>query len=339
MRRLLNTLYVTNPDAYVCKKDDAVCVRVEDEQLLSVPFQVLEGIVLFGHARCSSALMSASARSGVAVVLLDEKGSFSARVEGPVSGNILLRCSQYAMAFDDEASLAIAKRFVVAKVYNARVVVQRYARDYPESKEMLLPVVDSLLASRERACNAGGMDELRGVEGDAARSYFGAFDAMLRPRVEVRFGGRNRRPPKDPVNAALSFFYTLLAREVSTACSSVGLDPQQGYLHACRPGRMSLALDMMEELRSPLADRFVLSLFNRGQLNRGDFEYSGEACYFKDAAMKRVLEAWQNKKKEQVVHPFLKERVSIGLLPFLQAQLFSRYLRGDLDDYPAFLWR
>ncbi len=339
MRRLLNTLYLTNPDAVLRKKDDALSVTLDGKRVMSVPLHLLEGVVLFGHVGCSMAVLSACAQNGVGVVLLDERGCFSARVEGSVSGNVLLRKEQYRRAGVSDESLLVAKRFVLAKLHNTRVVLQHHARDYSEISNSVLPVIDGLQAGKSSALNANSLDELRGVEGDAAHAYFSVFNTLLRCGGKITFSGRSKRPPRDPVNATLSFFYTILSREIATACETVGLDPQMGYLHACRPGRASLALDLIEEMRAPVVDRFILSLFNRGQLNSGDFRMEGEACFFSDAALKKALGFWQERKREEFVHPFLKERISYGLLPFVQAQLFARYLRGDLDDYPACLWR
>lgn len=341
MRKMLNTLYLTNPEAYLRKKDDALCVRLGEKTVMSIPFHLLEGVVLFGHVGCSTSILAACAEAGVSVALLDERGRFKARVEGPVSGNVLLRRRQYQCAGDSDECATLAKRFVLAKIHNARVVLQHYRRDYPElGGKGLDAAAEALQVSKGAVGAAGSLDELRGVEGDAAHAYFGIFDLLIRSEDEsLRFHGRSRRPPKDPVNATLSFMYTMLARELAGACETVGLDPQMGFLHACRPGRASLALDLLEELRAPIVDRFVLTLFNRGQLGASDFEQEGEGYRFSNRALKKVLELWQEKKREQLMHPFLKERVPLGLVPFLQAQLCARYLRGDLSDYPACLWR
>lgn len=338
MRQLLNTLYMTNPDALLRKKDDALCVELDCRQVMSVPFHVLDGVVLFGHAGCSMAALRACGEHGISVVMLDERGRYSGRFEGPTHGNVLLRREQFEKSTDPGASLRIAKRFIAAKIHNTRLVVLRQARDHPEIAGMLGSVAIALQASGEAVVHVGALDELRGVEGDAAHAYFSAFGSMIRADG-FSFTGRNRRPARDPVNAALSFFYTMLARDVATACETVGLDPQMGYLHTCRPGRMSLALDLVEELRAPVVDRFVLALINRKQLNPKDFHMEGEACCFTDAALKKTLSLWQEKKHEEIMHPYLNEKLPVGLLPFVQAQLFARYLRGDLEDYPAYLWR
>ena len=341
MRRLLNTLYVTNPDALVRKRADAISVSVDGKQIMSVPFHVLEGVVLFGHVGCSAAFLAACAERGIGVALLDEHGRFKARVEGPVSGNVLLRREQYRRSDDEDARLNLAKSFMLGKLHNTIVVLQHYARDYPALRERLDPTISTLQSSESTAAEASHLCELLGIEGDSAHRYFSVFGCLLRvDSPEELFNGRSRRPPKDPVNAALSLFYSMLSRELATACESVGLDPQLGYLHSCRPGRASLALDLIEELRAPYVDRFVLSLFNRRQIDSSDFRVDSEGGHsFEEHALKKVLGLWQQRKQEMIMHPFLKQRVPMGLIPFVQAQLLARHLRGDLEDYPAFMWR
>lgn len=341
MKRLLNTLYITNPEAMVRKKDDAISVRVNDEQVMSVPFHLLDGIVLFGHVGCSAALLAACAEHSVSVILLDESGRFKARVEGPISGNVLLRREQYSKALLGDESLAVARRFVAGKLHNSKVVLQRRLRDYPEEADRLANALKTLDVNLGLCMHAATLDELRGIEGDSARQYFAAFGCLLRVEDNrLKFTKRSRRPPLDPINACLSFFYTLLMRDMTAACEAAGLDPQMGYLHACRPGRMSLSLDLIEELRAPYVDSFVLSLFNRKQIGFDDFRIDASGgVFFKEKTMKKVLGLWQARKQEGITHPFLKERIAYGLIPFVQAQLFSRYLRGDLSDYPAYMWR
>ncbi len=339
MKRLLNTLYLTNPDAYLRKKDDALAVYVEQKKVMSVPFHLLEGVVLFGHVGCSTAVLGACATRGISVAILDDGGRFQASVRGPISGNVLLRREQYRRSMDVTECLLAARRFVAAKVHNSRVVLQHYVRDYPDMEEIGAGgAIRELKQSGEEIRRCNNLDELRGIEGNAAHVYYSAIQGALRCDG-VTFAGRTRRPPKDPVNSALSFFYTMLSRELMSACESVGLDPQMGYLHACRPGRASLALDFIEEFRAPMVDRFVLSLFNRKQLVASDFLAESQGFLLKDSTRKKVLGYWQQKKQDQLTHPFLGERMPLGLVPFIQAQLFARYLRGDLNDYPAFLWR
>lgn len=342
MKKLLNTLYITNKDAYACKEDDNVCVRLNGERVLKVPLHLLEGIVLFNYAGASSALLGACAKNGISVAIFDEKGKFAARVEGPISGNVLLRKGQYRISDDEEQSLAIAKRFLTAKLINSKRVVLRHARDHPSFKtDKTMRAVELFDAGVESVVAMRSLGDLLGVEGDAARTYFDRFRLMLKPEdLKKLFTGRNKHPSKDPVNATLSFFYVMLTRELAAACECVGLDPQVGFFYQPRPGRASLACDLVEEFRAPFVDRFVLSLFNRGQLSLDDFEYDAEgACFFTNSGIKKALDAWQKRKQDEIVHPFLKEKVKLGLLPFVQAQLLARYIRGDLDDYPAFLWR
>ncbi|MEG0989505.1 MAG: type I-C CRISPR-associated endonuclease Cas1c [Gordonibacter sp.] len=342
MKKLLNTLYVTDPEARLVKEDDAVSVMVSDRRALHVPFHLLDSIVIFGYRGCGASLLGECAERGITISFLDGEGRFLARVEGAVSGNVLLRRAQYRLSDDKEASLAIAKRFVGAKVSNSRKVLERYRRDYPEDiDESYLAAVEALRCAQRSAVEVKTADQLRGVEGDAAHVYFSVFDRMVRvEEPSLRFAGRSRRPPRDPVNAMLSFFYSLLSRDIASACETIGLDPQIGFLHRDRPGRASLALDLMEEFRAPYVDRFVLSLVNRRQVSSGDFELrEGGGVVLSDEARKRVLGLWQKKKQESITHPFLKEKMPVGLLPFIQAQLFARFLRGDMESYPAFLWR
>lgn len=338
MKKLLNTLYVTNDDCFLRKKDDAIAAFQGEDQVASIPFHVLESVVLFGHAGCSIPVMRECAVRGVSVVMLDERGRFCARVEGPVSGNVLLRRAQYMKSSDEAYSVALAQRFIAAKLRNSRVVLRRGVRDYGPN-EALERASEYLADSCRGVSSASTLDELRGVEGDAAHAYFSAFPSLFRGDAGCLFHGRTRRPPRDPVNSALSFYYALLAKDCASACETVGLDPQIGFLHADRPGRASLALDLMEELRAPLVDRFVLTLFNRGQLTGSDFTRIGEGYRFEDKALKLSLDEWQKRKQQTVAHPFLKEKIKIGLLPYVQANLLAKAVRGELDDYPAFLWR
>lgn len=339
MKHLLNTLYVTNPKAYVCIENENVCVKLEGKRALSVPMHLIDSVVLFGHVTCSTPMLGICAQRGVSVVLLDERGRFAARVEGPVSGNILLRQNQYRKADDPEFSLSLSKRFIAAKITNARRVLMRQQRDHEELRAQLEPVIADLQVAIGNVISADSLYTLRGIEGDAARSYFSVFGELVRAKDDaMSFHGRNRRPPTDPVNAALSFFYVMLTREVTTACECVGLDPQMGFLHQVRPGRESLALDLIEEFRAPLVDRFVLSLVNNKQLDATDFESDAEgAVFFTDAALRKALDAWQKEKQKEIVHPYLQEKIQVGLLPFIQAQLCARFIRGQLDDYPAYL--
>ena len=341
MKKHLNTLFVTTQGAWLAKEGEAVVVKVDREVRLRVPVHLLEGIVCFGNVSMSPFLMAHCAERGVGVSFLTENGKFLARVDGPVSGNVLLRRTQYRWADDPRRSAELARSFVLAKIANCRHVLQRAVRDHPERAEALTPAVEALANSLEQAEIAQTVDSIRGVEGDAARTYFGVFRHLITvDHGEFPFGGRSRRPPRDEVNALLSFVYVLLLHDIRSALESVGLDPQVGFLHRDRPGRPSLALDLMEELRPVLADRLVLSLINRRQVRAHGFERQETGGVFMDEETRRtVLLAYQERKKEELRHPFLNEKCTVGAIPRLQALLLARRLRGDIDAYPPLFWR
>lgn len=343
MKRLLNTLFVTTQGAYLAREGDAVLVRVERETRLRVPIHTLAGIVCFGQVSCSPPLMGLCGERNVAISFLSEQGKFYARVQGPVSGNVLLRREHYRRA-DNEADRAeIARAVVVAKIANSRTVLLRAARDHSNS----VNVAALKDAARRLARILAGMpesvplDTVRAREGEAARIYFGVFDHLITAQKDdFFFGQRNRRPPLDNMNALLSFFYTLLAHDVASALEVVGLDPAVGFLHSDRPGRPGLALDVMEEFRPFLADRLALSLVNLRQIKGKGFRKSETgAVLMDDDTRKQVLVAYQKRKQEEIQHPFLDKKVAVGLLPHVQAMLLARYLRGDMDGYPPFLWK
>lgn len=343
MKRHLNTLYVTTQGTYLSKDGETVLVRVGGEVKLRIPIHNLEAIVCFGNVLCSPFLLGLCGERGVHVSFLSENGRFLARVEGTASGNVLLRREQYRRADDKMASVELARNLVVAKVANCRSVLRRALRDYPASPDAakLEQAERALSTHLEEAQRASSLDQIRGLEGGAGREYFGCFDALVVQQKDgFCFNGRSRRPPLDPVNALLSFVYTILVQDLAGALSSVGLDPQVGFLHRDRPGRPSLALDLMEELRPFLADRVVLSLINRRQVQPSDFtrKESG-AVLLSDAGRKTVLVSYQKRKDEVITHPYLSEKTTIGLVPHLQALLLARCLRGDLDGYPAFIVR
>lgn len=343
MRKLLNTLFVTTQGAYLAKDGEAVAVRVEGETRLKLPAHTLDGVVCFGQVAMSPPLMAHLSEGGVSVSFLTETGRFQARVVGPAHGNVLLRREQYRRADDRPASTALARMTLTGKLHNCRAALRRSARDHPDrpGAASLTAAADAVGQHLERLPGVTDLDELRGVEGDAANIYFGVFGAMLlRPEPELAFSGRNRRPPLDPVNCLLSFLYTLLAHDVRSALESIGLDPQVGFLHRDRPGRPSLALDLMEEFRPVLADRLALTLLNRAMLGPKDFQtLASGAVSLTDAARKTVITAWQERKRDEVEHPFLREKMAVGLLAYAQALLLARHLRGDLDGYPPYLWR
>ena len=343
MKKLLNTLYVTTPDAYLSLDGENVVISVKSEEKLRVPLHNLENIVTFGWQGASPALMRHASESGIGLAFFSQSGRFLCRVEGEVSGNVLLRREQYRIADDPARSLAIAKNMIGAKTANSRAVLVRFLRDHPMSTDGvgLKSAAEYIKDSLAKIHSASGIDELRGFEGVNANCYFSVFDEMiLQGKNDFRFGTREKRPPCDPVNAMLSFCYSIFANECASALCAVGLDPYVGVMHTDRPGRRSLALDLMEEFRSVVCDRFVLSLINLRQISADDFfEKENGAVLMTDEARKKVLAAWQKRKKETVVHPFLGEKCEWGILPFIQAQLLSRHIRGDLAEYPPYLWR
>ncbi|MCE5228986.1 type I-C CRISPR-associated endonuclease Cas1c [bacterium] len=344
MKRLLNTLFVTTQGAYLAREGDNLLVRVEQETRLRVPIHTLGSVVCFGVVNASPQLMQLCGEHGVVLAFFAENGRFMARVEGPVSGNVLLRVEQYRRAADPAASASIARSIVAAKTINSRAVLLRAARETPLDSPVRLPLTNAARQlgqiARKHAPQLP-LDDIRGLEGDAARTYFGVFDYLIVSQKDAfSFTVRSRRPPLDPVNALLSFLYTMLAHDVRAALEGVGIDPQVGFLHRLRPGRPSLALDLMEELRAPLADRLVLTLINRQQVKPSDFSIgeSGEVRMH-DTIRKEVLLAWQRRKQDEIRHPFLEETIPIGLVPHAQALLLSRHLRGDLDAYPPMIWK
>lgn len=344
MRKLLNTLYVTTPEAYLTKEGDNVVVRVKEKDIFRIPALNIEGIITFGYMGASPALMRMCADKNIGLCFLTPEGKFQGRLCGPVAGNVLLRRTQYRKADDRGWSLQISRIFIAGKIANTRAVIDRFKRDHISSEEQMtrfLSISEKLKRSKRLALEAANPDLLRGIEGEAATAYFSLFGEMIMAQKDgFSFNGRSRRPPKDKVNALLSFVYTLLAHEVQSALESVGLDPYVGFLHTDRPGRASLALDMMEELRAYLADRLVLSVINRKQISdKGFVEHGDNGVVMSDEVRKEVLQAWQKRKKETIVHPYLNESVSVGLIPYIQAMLLARFLRGDLDNYPVFLMK
>ncbi len=339
MKRLLNTLYVTTEGAGLRKDGENVVVEIEGAERARVPLHMLGSLVVFGAIWLSPPLMQACAAAGIGIVLLDRAGRFQARIEGPVSGNVLLRRAQYRAADQPEG---IVRSLISGKIGNQRAVLMRALRDQPGGDAALVEAAERLgLILRRVALGTGDVDALRGCEGEAAAIYFGVFDRLIRSsEPAMRFAGRSRRPPLDAVNALLSFLYTLLTHDCRSAAEGVGLDPAVGFLHRERPGRPSLALDLMEELRPIMADRLALSLINRRQVGPGDFEArDGGAVLLTDDGRRTVLTAWQERKKEERRHPFLDEAAPLGLVPHLQALLLARHLRGDLDAYPPWLWK
>lgn len=343
MRTLLNTLFVTTPHAYLHLDNDTVRIEVERETKLRVPLHHLGGVVVFGNVLVSPALMHRLADQGQSLVLLDGNGRFKARLEGPVSGNVLLRRAQHEKAGDEAFALRVARACVAGKLRNCRQVLLRGARESKNESDaaILSRGADDLAAALRALPAAEDLDTVRGIEGEAARQYFGSFNKLVRTDVREDFAldGRTRRPPRDRMNALLSFLYSMLMNDCRSAVESVGMDPQLGFLHALRPGRAALALDLMEEFRHQ-ADRLALTLVNRGQIRADDFIlHEGGGVTLSEQGRKAVVVAWQEKKQEEISHPLLDEPVMVGLLPQLQARLFARTLRGDMDEYLPFLWR
>lgn len=338
MKKLLNTLYVFTQGVYLHREGETVVASLDREPKLRLPIHTLSGIVCFGQVACSPPLLGLCGERGVHVSFLSGHGRFLARVTGPVSGNVLLRREQMRRADRPEAALEIARGFVLGKLANSRAILQRAQRDHGENPR-LGQAADAIAGIIRRARQAPDLDTLRGFEGEAANHYFGAFEEMIvAQRGQFAMAGRSRRPPLDPLNALLSLLYTILTHDCAAALEGVGLDPQVGFLHALRPGRPALALDLMEEFRAMLADRVALSLVNRRQITPEGFKTSESGAVTMDDDTRRtVLQTWQQKKQDSVIHPFLQEKVSVGLLPHVQALLLARHLRGDLDAYPPFL--
>jgi len=343
VRQLLNTLYVSSQGAYLHKEGETIVVEREQQKLLQIPVHTIGGIVCFGNVLCSPFLLGFCAEHDIAISFLTEYGNFLAAIRGPVSGNVLLRRGQYRMADDPEVTRKIAANIVAGKLANSRVVLARVVRDHGEKVDVA--AIKSASASIDRLMEAlptaVDSDAVRGIEGMAAAEYFGVFNhCIIDQKQDFIFNDRNRRPPLDPVNALLSFVYTLLSHDVRSAIETVGLDPAVGLLHRDRPGRPGLALDLMEEFRPVLADRLVLSLINRRQVGPQGFKKAENgAVVMDDATRKIVLVEYQNRKRDEVYHPYIEEKLPIGLLYFVQANLMARFIRGDIDGYPPFFWR
>lgn len=343
MRHLLNTLFVTSEDVYLSLDGENVVANREKESVARYPLHTLSGIISFSYAGASPALMGACAKRGIALSFCTPRGKFLARISGEANGNVLLRRTQYRMADDKEQGCNIAKSMIFGKIYNSRWCIERMCRDHSlrVNVEKLGTVSKQLHNLLPQVMEQTNLECLRGLEGVGATAYFGVFDELvLGDKSTFQFKGRNRRPPQDPINALLSFAYSLLSYECASALESVGLDSYVGFLHQDRPGRTSLALDLMEEFRPCIADRFVLSCINNRIFKKTDFTYQESGgVYLCDNARREFLQKWQGKKRETLTHPFLSEKISWGLVPYVQALLLARNLRGDLEDYPPFLWK
>ena len=343
MRKHLNTLFVTTQGAYLYKEGETVAVRIEQKTRLQIPIHTLDGIVCFGAVTCSPFLMGFCAEKDVSLSFLTAHGRFLASVKGPVSGNVLLRRNQFRMADSGEICGSLAGSILTGKLFNCRTVLERALRDHREKMDAsrIKKASNRLKTYLQKDVQNKDVDHLRGIEGDAARQYFDVFNELIFYHKQAfRFKGRNRRPPTDRINCLLSFVYTLIVHDVRSALETVGLDPAVGFLHRDRPGRPGLALDLMEEFRPFLGDRLVLSLINRSQVRpEGFLEKETGGIYMDDETRRTVLETYQKRKQEALLHPFLNEKVEIGNLFFIQALLLARFIRGDLDGYPPFIWK
>ncbi len=344
MKTHLNTLFVMTEGSYLAKEGDTVAVRVDKQTKARLPFHNLDGIVCLGRIGLSPQLMQAASQAGVSISLLDDRGRFRAAIQGFTSGNVLLRRQQYRASDNPELTLSIARSVVLGKLANCRTVLRRAIRDANSLEprvQILEKAATRMKIGIEAAQRATDINQLRGIEGEAATNYFGAFNSLQSNFQKVfAFEKRSKRPPLDPINSLMSFVYTMLAHDLRSACESVGLDAAVGYLHRDRPGRPGLALDLMEEFRPWLADRLIFSLINRQQVNSGDFKVlENGAVLMSPEGRRTIITAWQQRKSEEIFHPIVNEKVTIGILPFLQARLLARHLRGDLDIYPPFLWK
>lgn len=347
MKKLLNTLYITTPNAYISKDGLNIVISVDNEEVFRIPYINIQSINTFGYQGASPGVMKLCSDNGISLNFYTPKGRFIARIQGPSQGNILLRSKQFDYVKDKNLSLNVAKLFIYGKLFNSRAILQRFLRDYPQhsNKDSIFAKSEKLKRLTIKSLQADDHDNLRGLEGEGASEYFSIFDNfILQQKKDFKFDNRNRRPPTDFVNAMLSMGYSMLANDCAAALEGVGLDPAGGFLHTLRPGRNSLALDLMEEMRGYIVDRFVLSMINTRQLGSSDFKIHTDtssllkpSVTFTDNGLKKYLGAWQSRKKTEFLHPYLKERISIGLLPHIQALLLARYLRGDLDNYPVFL--
>jgi CRISPR-associated protein Cas1 len=343
MRQLLNTLYVTRPDVYLSLNGENVVIKEDNNAIGRFPLHNLESIVLFSNLGMSPQLMGKCVDNHISICFLTPTGRFRARVIGRSYGNVLLRKRQYKIAMDDSECVKIARSFILGKIYNEKWLMERYIREYPlRIQSHILKSISNQLTEYMGSVNkCTDLDELRGFEGKAQVCYFQGFNELiLNQKEDFNFDGRNKRPPLDRVNSLLSFAYTLLNNDIASALETIGLDSYVGFMHQDRPGRTSLASDMIEELRAPVADRFVLSIINRNQIKADDFEINdNEAVLIKDEARKKILSEWQKRKQEELKHPFLDEKITWGLVPYSQAMLLARYLRGDLNEYPPFFWK
>lgn len=341
MKKLLETMYITTPDSYAFLRNENICISVGGEERASVPASQVDSIVFLGKNTVSTGLMAFCGKHDITLTFLGMRGEFCGRISGPVSGNVLLRKRQYESLNDPAFVSTTVRNILFGKLRNSKDVLMRYARTAasPEKAELLRRGAEKLSGMARMLADTEDVDAMRGIEGAAANAYFALFDAILDGKNGFVFDVRSKRPPRNEVNAVLSFVYTLLTHDCCSALETVGLDPAAGYLHTLRPGRSSFALDLIEELRAPLCDRFVISLIHKGMLSKKDFNAEGDAVWLSEKGRRTVLTAWRQRKQEEITHPFFKEKIPVGLIPHTQAMLFARVLRGDLDLYPPFVWR
>lgn len=343
MQRYLNTIYITTQKTYLHKKGDAIEIILDDEVKKSIPMINIDSIVCFGNIYVSPFLLGSAPEHNITISFLSETGKFLARVQGSVSGNVLLRKAQYRISDDKEKSAQVAKYFITGKIANQKTVLQRAIRDHKDKIDVkrVQNAILTLDKNISKIDNENDLDKLRGIEGDSAETYFFVFDELITSQKEdFKFEGRNRRPPLDNVNAMLSFVYTLLYHDMISACEVVGLDPAVGFMHRDRPGRLSLALDLMEEFRAFFADRLVLSLINRCEVNASQFEKTASgAVIMNESARKTVINAYQKKKEAILNHPYVEKKMYLAILMQTQARLLARYIRGDIDGYPVYIWK
>lgn len=343
MQRFLNTLYMTTQKAYLHKKGDSVEIVIDGNPKMTIPMINLDSIVCFGNVYISPFLLGAAPKHNITISFLSRTGKFLARVQGPVAGNVLLRKAQYRISDDKAKSAQVAKYFITGKISNQKTVLQRVVRDHKEkiNTAAIQSVIETLNCNLSKIEKESDLDVLRGIEGDSAEAYFSVFDELIISQKDAfKFSGRNRRPPLDNVNAMLSYVYTLLYHDMISALEVVGLDPAVGFMHRDRPGRLSLALDLIEEFRSFFADRLVLSLINRNEITADQFEKSASgAVVMNESARKSLIAAYQEKKKSVLTHPYLEKKMHLAILFHTQARLLARYIRGDMDGYPVYIWK
>lgn len=339
MKKLLETMYVLTPESYLYHRNENICISIGGVEKASVPASQVDSIVFFGKNTFSTSLLGFLGKNNITLSFLDQFGHFEGRLCGQVSGNVLLRKKQYDSLNNHEFTAQVVRNILYCKIFNSKNILMRHARTAKDEavRQYLYDAAEQLSGQAAMLEECEDVNSMRGIEGAAATVYFSRFDSML--TSPFRFETRSRRPPQNEVNAVLSFLYTQLAHDICSAMETVGLDPAAGYLHTLRPGRASFALDMMEELRSPLCDRLTLTMFNRGQLSSKHFDVNSDAVYLNDKGRKAVLTAWRERKREEIKHPFFGEKIQVGLIPYTQSMLFARVLRGDLDQYPPFMWR